>query len=129
MCFFTVPAKPRVLSTSSSDESIAASSANETSVGLNLRLRRLSDGEKDQETSNNENVEIKKEPTLLAETASFHNDWFSVVGKNEYFSTKKYIEEKLGDDFGHSSDSSSDDDTSLSQRAKDSTQQKRKISN
>ena len=52
--------------------------------------------------------EHQKESKLLTETPSFHNDWFSVVGNEEHSSTELYVQEKVGKDFGHSTDSSSD---------------------
>ena len=113
----SVPAKPRTLSTSSEESSTSinalSSSANNTVGSLDLRLRRLSIGEDTKEGNETpaHDVEIQEDQKgskLLTETSSFHNDWFSVVGNEEHSSTEKYVQEKVGEDFGHSTDSSSD---------------------
>ena len=106
---FLVPAKPRIL-TSSEDESssyvsIVHSVADEASVKLDLHSENPTEVHSIQPEMSSTN-----EAKLLTETTSFCNDWFSIVGSNEHSSTKKYIQEKLGDDFSHSTDSSSNEE-------------------
>ena len=106
---FLVPAKPRSL-TSSEDESssyvsIVHSVADEVSVKLDLHSENPAEVHSIQPEMSSTN-----ETKLLTETTSFCNDWFSIVGSNEHSSTKKYIQEKLGEDFCHSTDSSSNEE-------------------
>ena len=124
--FIVVPAKPRTLSTSSSEESssfLSLPPSNANMAGsLDLTLRRLSHGEEYKEGCLcKEELETEKDVRLLTETASFRNDWFSVVGTNEHSSTEKYVQEKVGEDFGHSTDSSSSNDNGLHQIGTDFT--------
>ena len=105
-----MPAKPRILS-SSEDESgsyvsIIHSAADDPSVKLDLQPE-----DKSQAERNSPETRTSNNARLLTETTSFCNDWFSIVGSNEHSSTEKYIQEKLGDDFGHSTDSSSNEET------------------
>lgn len=104
-----MPAKPRIL-TSSEDESssyvsIVHSTVEDTSVKLDLQPE-----DKSQAESISSDTRTTSNSRLLTETTSFCNDWFSIVGSNEHSSTEKYIQEKLGDDFGHSTDSSSNEE-------------------
>ena len=104
-----MPAKPRVLTSSdeesSSYVSIVHSATDDTSIKLNLQSENKSKDTRATTETNSAN-----ESKLLTETTSFCDDWFSIVGSNEHSSTKKYVEEKLGEDFGHSTDSSSNDE-------------------
>lgn len=105
--FIPVPAKPRRLSTSSSEDSnfiSLAPSANGTTGNFDLQFHHISGEERIMESYD---MESNRDARLLTETTSFRNDWFSVVGTNEHSSTEKYVQEKVGDDFGHSTDSSS----------------------
>ena len=105
-----MPAKPRKLSTSSSEDSnfiSLAPSTNGTTGSIDLQFNHISGEEKIIESYD---MESNRNARLLTETTSFRNDWFSVVGNNEHSSTEKYVQEKVGDDFGHSTDSSSSND-------------------
>ena len=108
--FISVPAKPRKLSTSSSEGSTfisLAPSANGATGNFDLQFQHVSGEEKIMESYD---MQSNRDARLLTETTSFRNDWFSVVGTNEHSSTEKYVQEKVGDDFGHSTDSSSSND-------------------
>ena len=105
-----MPAKPRKLSTSSSESSnfiSLAPSASDTTGNNSLQCHHVSAEEKIMESHD---MQSNRDPRLLTETTSFRNDWFSVVGTNEHSSTEKYVQEKVGEDFGHSTDSSSSSD-------------------
>ena len=106
---FSVPAKPRILTSSdeesSSYVSIVHSAADEAPIKLNLHSENRTDVARNTIETN-----PLSEERLLTETTSFCNDWFSIVGSNEHSSTKKYIQEKLGEDFSHSTDSSSNEE-------------------
>ena len=85
--------------------SIVHSVADEASVKLDLHSENPTE-----EHSIQPEMSSTNEAKLLTETTSFCNDWFSIVGSNEHSSTKKYIQEKLGEDFSHSTDSSSNEE-------------------
>ena len=109
--FIVVPAKPRLLSSSSSEDNIDINnlgpSVNNTAGNLDLQLHHISGEEQCMDSHDNGSNNDAK---LLTETTSFRNDWFSVVGTTEHSSTEKYVQEKVGEDFGHSTDSSSSSD-------------------
>ena len=107
--YFAVPAKPRKLSSSDESDdyvSIEPSVATTTAGASNLQqYDHIS--KKDQISSP---IESEISDTLLTESRSFHNDWFSVVGSSEHSSTTQYVQQKVGEDFCYSTDSSSNDE-------------------
>ena len=108
-CIFAVPAKPRKLSSSDESDdyvSIEPSVATTTAGASNLQQYDHISNE-DQISSP---IESEISDTLLTESRSFHNDWFSVVGSNEHSSTTQYVQQKVGEDFCYSTDSSSNDE-------------------
>ena len=113
--FLLVPARPRKLSSSSSEDtsnhmSFAASSYNNATENIDYTLSRISDDEK---MTDSGGIITKHNARLLTDTNSYRNDWFSVVGTDEHSSTEKYIQGKVGEDFGHSTDSSSSNDDGI----------------
>ena len=108
-CIFAVPAKPRKLSSSDESDdyvSIEPSVATTTAGASNLQqYDHISN--KDKISSP---IESEISDTLLTESRSFHNDWFSVVGSSEHSSTTQYVQQKVGEDFCYSTDSSSNDE-------------------
>lgn len=110
--YFAVPAKPRKLSSSDESDdyvSIEPSVATTTAGASDLQqYDHISNKEKADQFSSP--IESEISDTLLTESRSFHNDWFSVVGSNEHSSTTQYVQQKVGEDFCYSTDSSSNDE-------------------
>lgn len=88
----TVPAQPRILSSSSS-------SSEEGELDFRLDLEDVAKADED-----------KQSPVKV------DDDWFSVVGEEEHTSTTRYVQEKVGHDFDHSTESDTDKSEDEEQR-------------
>ena len=95
--------------------------------GLDLRLKCISlagdESVRDREISNIVSQELNEtRPVIFDPSSGFRDDWFSRSSPNtsaaggqyddehSYTNTEKYVQEKVGHDFGHSTDSSDEDD-------------------
>ena len=111
--YFAVPIKPRKLSSSDeSDDYVSIEPSVVTTTAGALDLQHYDDHTSNKEKADQISSPIESEisDTLLTESRSFHNDWFSVVGSNEHSSTTQYVQQKVGEDFCYSTDSSSNDE-------------------